>query len=151
MIVGTTSIETTRSFRRLPADQQWNPETLLMSVVVPLNPRGLIIDSPGGIRKVTSRNLWCKSTARQTVAQPAKEIHKSMCHREKQPGQPRSVVKKEDFGRVAEEAMPGGHATISEPTAIPPQPSSSSHEDPMQVNTTPRRLDMSAVVSELCQ
>ena len=55
---------------------------------------------------------------------------------------------------------------IQEPIAIPPQPSSSSHEDPMQVNTTPRRglipededdtktvrprLDMSALISESC-
>ena len=56
---------------------------------------------------------------------------------------------------------------IQEPTAIPPKPPSSSHEDPMQVNTTLRRaripedkddtrtvgprLDMSPLISELCE
>ena len=70
VIVGTTQgIETTRSFEQMPADQQRIP------------------DSPQGYRgfrgasslihleefaNVASRDLWCKSTARQTVAQPAK-------------------------------------------------------------------------------
>ena len=59
------------------------------------------------------------------------------------------------------------HATTQEPSAFPPQPSSSSHEDPMQGNTTARRarvpeddddtrtvrpsLDISALISELCE
>ena len=66
--------------------------------------------------------------ARQTVAQPAKEIHMSMCRgvgkrfedifdREKQPGQPRALVQQKEFRRVSEEAIP---------------------EDPLPVNTTPR-------------
>ena len=56
---------------------------------------------------------------------------------------------------------------VQEPVEVPPQPSSPSHEDPMQVNTTPRRaripedegdtrtarprVDMSAQISELCE
>ena len=49
------------------------------------------------------------------------------------------------------------HAPIPEPSA---QPSSSSHEEPMQVSTTPHesdtrtvrpRMDMSALISELCE
>ena len=97
--------------------------------------------------------------------------------REKQPDQPRAVVQQEELGRVAEEARPVDQpvqvdqerqrAMIQEPIAIPPQPSSSSHEDPTQVNTTLRRgiipededdtrpvrprLDMSALISELCE
>ena len=52
VIQGTTkSIETTRSFRPMAADKQWNPDTLRMFVGVPWNPWGLIADSPGGIRK----------------------------------------------------------------------------------------------------
>ena len=52
VIVGTPKgTETTRSFRRMTEDRQWNPETLRMFVGVPWNPRGIITDSPGGIRK----------------------------------------------------------------------------------------------------
>ena len=50
--VGTPKgIETTRSFRRMTEDRQWNPETLRMFVGVPWNPRGITTDAPGGIRK----------------------------------------------------------------------------------------------------
>ena len=52
VMVGTLKgIETTRSFRRMLAKQQWNPETLRMFVGVPWNPHGIITDSLGGIRK----------------------------------------------------------------------------------------------------
>ena len=51
VIVGTPKgIETTRSFRRM-TDRQWNPRTLRMFVGVPWNPRGIVTDSPGRIRK----------------------------------------------------------------------------------------------------
>ena len=53
VIVGIPKrIETTRSFRRTPADHQWNPETMLMFVGVPWNSRAIITDSPGGTRKL---------------------------------------------------------------------------------------------------
>ena len=100
--------------------------------------------------------------------------------RQNPPGQPRVVVQQEELGPVAEEAMSGDqhahmeqepdlqqHATSQEPSAFPQQPSSSSHEDPMQGNTTSRRardpeddddtrtvrpsLEMSALISELCE
>ena len=90
------------------------------------------------------------------------------------------MVQQEELGRVAKEAIPvhqpaqgeqepqqQQRAMIQEPIAIPPQPYSSSHVDPMQVNTTPRRaiipededdtrtvrpcLDTSALISELCE
>ena len=52
VIVGRpTGIETTRSFRRMTEDGQWNPETLRTFVGVPWNPRGITTDAPGGIRK----------------------------------------------------------------------------------------------------
>ena len=41
-------IETTRSFRRMTEDRQWNRR---MFVGVPWNPRGITTDAPGGIRK----------------------------------------------------------------------------------------------------
>ena len=122
---------------------------------------------------------------RQTVVQPAKEIHKSMCQgvenglRTSSIERHSRVVQQEELGRMVEEARPVDEPPlvepvsqqqrpmIKEPVAIPPQPSSSSHEDPMQVNTTPRRatipededdtrtvrprLDMSALISELCE
>ena len=98
---------------------------------------------------------------------------------EEQPGQPRDVLQHEEVGRAAEDIRPGEqhvpmeqepyqlpNASVPEPSAIP-QPSSSSHDEPLQVNTTPRRaritededvertvrprLEMSALISELCE
>ena len=52
VIVGTPKgVETTRSFRRMTEDRQWNPGTLRMFVGVPWNPRGITTDASGGIRK----------------------------------------------------------------------------------------------------
>ena len=87
------------------------------------------------------------------------------------------MVQQDEPGRAAEEILPGHQrvqveqepqqqqrAPIPETSA---QPSCSSHEEPMQVSTTPRRaripedesdtrtvrtrLDMSALISELCE
>ena len=110
---------------------------------------------------VTSGDLWCKSMARRTVAQGDSQVCVSRCpkrfedifDREKQPGQRRAVVQQEESGRVAEE----GHTSLSpcssgartRTTTTCDDPGthckfhhshlSSSHEYPMQVNTTPRR------------
>ena len=47
VIVGTPQgIVTTRSFRRMTEDRQWNPETLPMFVGVPWNLRGITTDAP---------------------------------------------------------------------------------------------------------
>ena len=52
VIVSTPNgIETTRSFRRMTEDRQWNPGTLRMFVGVPWSPRGITTDAHGGIRK----------------------------------------------------------------------------------------------------
>ena len=52
VIVGPSKgIGTTRSFTRMRADPQWNPETLRIFVGVPWHPRGLMTDSLGGIRQ----------------------------------------------------------------------------------------------------
>ena len=61
VIVGTLKgIETTRSFRRMTEDRQWNPETLRLFVGVPWNPRGITTDALGGIRKryITGASTW---------------------------------------------------------------------------------------------
>ena len=191
VIVGTPEgIETTRSFRRMTEDRQWNPETLRTFVSVPWNPRGIITDSPGGIRKrcITKALVQThEATDGCAACQGDAQVHVPRCRkrfedifdREKLPGQPREVVQQEEPGRAAEEILPADqrlqmeqepqqeHAPIPEPSAIPPQPSSSSHEEPMQVNTTPRRartpeeeddtrtvrprLEMCTLISELCE
>ena len=52
VIVGAPKgIETTRLFRRMTEDRQWNPQTLRMFVGVPWNPCGVSTDAPGRIRK----------------------------------------------------------------------------------------------------
>ena len=125
-------------------------------------------------------------------AQPAMVMLMFMCQgvengfedifeREKQPGQSRDVVQQAETSRADEEIRPdeehvpmeqephqSQHASVPGSSAIPPQPSSSSREEPMQVNTTPRRaripeeddddmrivrprLEMSALISELCE
>ena len=125
-------------------------------------------------------------------AQPAMVMLMFMCQgvengfedifeREKQLGQSRDVVQQAETSRADEEIRPdeqhvpmeqephqSQHASVPGSSAIPPQPSSSSREEPMQVNTTPRRaripeeddddmrivrprLEMSALISELCE
>ena len=90
---------------------------------------------------------------------------------EKKPGQPRDVVQQDAAEQVVlgdqrvqmEQEPQQQHASVPEPNA---QPSSSSYEEPMQVSTTQRRarnpddenemrtvrprLDMSALINELC-
>ena len=162
VIRGTTKgIETTPSFRRMPADQQWNPETVQVFV---------------GVHGESDGCAACQGDSQVRVS-GCRERVEDIFDREKQPGQPRAVVQPEELGRVAyhltclrkwnKNLKQQQRATIPEPIAIPPQPCSSSHEDPMQVNTTPRRaripeddddtrtarqrLDMSALISELCE
>ena len=80
VIVGSPrDIETIRSFRRMPTEQQWNPETLRM-FVVPWNPREDSLPIHLEVfANVTSREHWCKCMARQTVAQHVTETRKFMC------------------------------------------------------------------------
>ena len=193
VIVGTPKKnETTRSFRRMTEDRQWNPETLRMFVGVPWNPRGITTDAPGGIRKrYIMRALVQAHGARDGcfACQGDGQVHVPRCRKrfedildqEKQPGQPREVVQEDGPGHSAEQVVPGDqrvqmeqepqqqqrqhqHASVPEPSA---QPSSSSYQEPMQVSTTPRRarkpdderemrtvcprLDMSALINELCE
>ena len=83
VIVGTPKgIETTRSFRRMTEDREWNPDTLRTFVSVPWNSCRIITDSPGGIRKryvttahwtswmkcwVHSRSIDCHALVQQPV------------------------------------------------------------------------------------
>ena len=189
--VGTPKgIETTRSFRRMTADQKWNPETLRMFAGVPWNTRGIVTDSPGGCRKryITRALVQARGATDGCAAcHGDAEVHVPRCRkqfedifeREKQPGQPRDVVQQAETSRADEEIRSdeqhvpmeqdpheSPHASVPGPSAIPPQPSSSSREEPMQVNTKPRcaripedddddmrivrpRLEMSALISEL--
>ena len=80
VIVGTTTgIETTRSFRRMPADQQRNPETLRMCQGYRGTRGASLLTHLEELASVASRGLWCKSKARESVAQPVKEIRNSLC------------------------------------------------------------------------
>ena len=78
--LGTTKgIEMTRSFRRM---RQINNgiQRLCGCLSGYRGTRGAsFLTHLEQFANVTSRDLWCKSMARQTVAQPAKEIHKSLC------------------------------------------------------------------------
>ena len=76
---------------------------------------------------VTSREHWCKSMARQMVAQHATEIHKFMCQgvgkrsedifdRQKAPGQPRAAVQQESAqGEQQNEQQHQQHETYPQP------------------------------------
>ena len=194
VIVGTPKgIETTRSFRRMTEDRQWNPETLRMFVGVPWNPRGITTDAPGGIRKryITRALVQAHgATDRCPACQGDGQVHVPRCRKrfedifdqEKQPGQhvrwyrkTGQVMRLNKSCQVISVHSANGdknrqqqrqqqHASVPEPSA---QPSSSSYEEPMQVSTTPRRarnpddesemrtvrprLDMSALINELCE
>ena len=140
----------------------------------------------------TLPELWCKHMEQQTDALPVKAMDKSMCQgvgnglktswtKRNSQVQPREVVQADGPGHAAEQVVPGDqhvqmdqepqqqrqrqHASVPEPSA---QPSSSSHEEPMQVSTTSAscketpmtidemrtvrpRMDMSALINELCE
>ena len=111
-----------------------------------VEPRGITTDAPGGIRNsYITRALVQTHGATDGCAacQGDAQVHVPGCRkrsegifdREKLPGQPREVVQQGDQ-RVQMEQEPQRHAPIPEPSA---QPSSSSHEEPMQVSTTLRR------------
>ena len=119
VIVGTPKgIETTRSFRRMTEDRQWNPETLRMFVGVPWNPRGITTDAPGGIRKryiagalvrthgATDGCAACHGDAQVHVPR-CRNRFEDIFDREKLPGQPREVVQQDEPGRAAEDILPG--------------------------------------------
>ena len=172
-IVGTpTAIETTRSFRRMLADQQWNSETLRMFVGVLWNPRTLHFESLESICKryitkslvqehgATDGCAACHGDSQYNVPRCRKRCE-DIFDREKSPGQSLSEVQQE-LVQVEQEQR----AMTQEPIERPPQPFSS-HDDPMQVSTTPRRaripddenntttirprLDMSALICELSE
>ena len=149
---------------------------------VPWNPRGLT-DPPGRIRKrYIARSLVQGLGATDGCApcQGDSQVHVPRCRKrfddifdgEKESGQPLALVRQEELGRVAEGAMPVAQlaqvvqepkqqrAIIPEPIAIPPQPFSSSHEDPRRARipededdakTVRPRWDMSALIRELCE
>ena len=107
----------TRSFRRMPADQQWNPETVRMFVGVPWNPRGIVTDSCGGVRKryitralvqahgATDGCAACHGDA-QVHAPKCRKRFEDIFEQEKQPGQPRDVVQQAETSLPDEEIRP---------------------------------------------
>ena len=116
--VGTTKeIDMARSNRRMPADQQWNPQILRIFVGLPWNPHDLITDSFQRIRKrYITRSPVQEHGATDGCAacHGDSQVHVPRCRqrfddifvREKQLGQPRAVVQQEELGRVAGEAIP---------------------------------------------
>ena len=84
-----------------------------MFVGVPWNPRGIVTDSPGGIRKrYTTRALVqahgatdgcaaCHGDAQVNVPRCRKRFE-DIFEREKQPGQPRDVVQQAETSRADE-------------------------------------------------
>ena len=155
-----------------------------MFVGVPWNPRGIITDSPGGIRKrYITRALGYERMARQTVAQPAKVMHKSMCQGVENDLKTSSTKRNSQVNHVLWSNKKSSVVRLKRSYQVISvckwsknnnnnnnnnmHQSSSSHEEPMQVNTTPRRaripedesdtrtvrprLDMSVLISELCE
>ena len=80
VIIGTTKgIETTRSFRQ---SQQINNGIQRLCACLSGYRGNRVASSLTQLEEfanVTSRELWCKHVARQTVAQPAKVMYKFMC------------------------------------------------------------------------
>ena len=151
--VGTRNgIETTRSRRRRPTEQQWNPEALRMFVGVMWNPRGLINDSPGGVLKryitralvqvhgATDGCATCHGDSHVHVPRCRKRIE-DIFEREKAPRQPCAAVQQEcvQVEQQHEQQQQQQRETVPQQIDLPPQSFSSSHDGPMQVNTTHRR------------
>ena len=149
-----------------------------MFVGVPWNPRGITLTHLEDFANVSSRELWCKHMdnrrmpclSRRWTSPCIRKWFEDIFDQEKQPGQPREVVQQD----AAEQVVPGDQRVQMEQKPqqhqqqyASAQPSSSSYEEPMQVSTTPRRarnpddenemrtirprLDMSALINELCE
>ena len=123
-----------------------------MFVGEPWNPRSLIADSPGGIRdRYITRSLVQEQGATDVCA----ACQGAMCQGVENGLRTSSIERNSwvqwcnkkswdewlmrppvDHPAQVEQEPPQQHASIPEPIAIPPQPSSSSREDPMQVNRT---------------
>ena len=107
----------TRSFRRMLADQQWNPETQRMFVGVLWSPSGIASVSHGRIRKRDITRVLVKAheaIQRYAVGKGDAQAHVLKCRkrledifvREKVTGQPRDVLQRAVMGRADEEARP---------------------------------------------
>ena len=117
-----------------------------MFVGVLWNPRALHFESLGGIRKrYITKSLVQEHGATDGCAacHGDSQVHVPRCRKrcednfdlEKLPGQSLSEVQQK-LVQVEQEQQ---RAMTQEPIERPPQPSSSSHDDPMRVSTTPRR------------
>ena len=180
--------ETTRSFRRMTEDRQWNPETLRMFVAVPWNPRGISNDAPGGTRKRHITRALVQ-THGATDGCPACQgdgpVHVPRCQnrledifdqeRNSQVNHVRWYSKTGQVMRLNKSCQvfsvckwsKNRNNNMHQSQSTVHSPSSSSHEEPMQGSTTPRRarnpgdesemrtvrprLDMSALINELCE
>ena len=107
----------TRSFRRMLADQQWNPETQRMFVGVLWSPSEIVLVSIGRIRKRDITRVLVKThevIQRCAVGKGDAQAHVPKCRkrledifvREKETGQPRDVLQQAVMGRADEEARP---------------------------------------------
>ena len=129
--------------------------TLRIFVAVPWNPRGLMADPPGGVRK--------RYIKRSLVQEHVHCCNNKSCYDWlRRSDQLISLPKLKQQPRQLQPRV-----MIQNPVETLPQPSSSSHEDSMQVNTTPRRaripedeedattvrppLHTNALISELCE
>ena len=90
--------------------------------------------------------------ARLAVAQHVMEIRtfmsqgvgndsKTFLNERRAPGQPRAAVQQEcvQVEQQHEQQQQQQRETVPQQIDLPPQPFSSSHDGPMQINTTPRR------------
>ena len=146
-----------------------------MFVGVPWNLRGITPDARYITRALVQTH---GATDGCPACQGGGQVHVPRCRKlfedifdkEKQPGQPCEVVQQDRPRHAVEQVVPSDqrvqmeqeqqHAPVPEPSA---QPTSSSHEEPMQVSTTPHpdnecemrtvrpRLDMSDLINELCE
>ena len=121
VIVSTPKgIETTRSFRRMTEDRQWNPGILNIFVGVPWSPRGITTDALGGIRKrcITRALVQTHGATDGCLCRACQgdgQVHVPKCRKrfedifgqEKQPCPPLEVVQQDGPGHAAEQVVPG--------------------------------------------
>ena len=104
----------TRSFRRMLADQQWNPETQRMFVEVLWSPSGIALISLGRIRKRDTTRVLVKrheAIQRCAMGKGDAQAHVLKCRkqledivvRENETDQPRDVLQQTVMGRADEE------------------------------------------------
>jgi hypothetical protein len=162
-IIGTPrGIELVRSFRKREQAERWSADAVRMFVGVPWNPRGVVADGPGGVRrKYVTRALVVKHGATEGCPGCAgdSQVHIARCRKrfeeifdaEKKPGEPYDRVPVEPGAvRPAASSAAAAAASPVDSAIVPVAPAAplgaaAAAAAPMQIDVADGSMDFQPV------